>query len=58
MKLDEHLTNNRRHEARIKTRISDDIWNIIQDNYEKGSYTTSITSLLQYANEVVREKAV
>lgn len=39
----------------IEQTVSQDIWNVVKDNYEKGSYTTAITNVLQYANEVVRE---
>lgn len=37
--------------------VSQDVWNAVKDNYEKGSYTTAITNVLQYANEVVRDKS-
>lgn len=42
--------------ATIKDSISKDCWDVIKDNYEKGSYTTAITNLIQYINEVCREK--
>jgi len=41
----------------IKKMVSKDVWAVINDNYEKGSYTIAITNLLQYANEIVREKS-
>lgn len=41
----------------IKDFISKDIWNAIKDNYERGSYTTAITNLIQYINETVQDKA-
>ena len=41
----------------IKNIISKDIWAVIKDNYEKGSYTIAVTNLIQYANEIVREKS-
>lgn len=41
----------------IKDLISKDIWNVIKDNYERGSYTTAITNLIQYINETVQDKA-
>lgn len=37
--------------------VSDDVWNVVKDNYGKGSYTTAITNVLQYVNEVVRDKS-
>ena len=37
--------------------VSKDVWDIISDNYEKGSYTIAITNLIQYANEIVRDKS-
>lgn len=37
--------------------VSKDVWAIIKDNYEKGSYTIAITNMIQYANEIVREKS-
>ena len=43
--------------AEIKDIISKDTWLVIKDNYEKGSYTTAITNLIQYINEVIQEKA-
>lgn len=41
----------------IHSLIKDDVWEVIKNNYEKGSYTTSITNLMQYINEIVREKS-
>lgn len=41
----------------IKDVISKDTWLVIKDNYERGSYTTAITNLIQYLNEVVQDKA-
>ena len=37
--------------------VSKDVWTVIKDNYEKGSYTIAVTNLIQYANEIVREKS-
>ena len=37
--------------------VSKDVWAVLNDNYEKGSYTIAITNLIQYANEIVREKS-
>ena len=37
--------------------VSKDVWIVISDNYEKGSYTIAITNLIQYTNEIVREKS-
>lgn len=37
--------------------ISKDVWNVIKDNYERGSYTTAITNLIQYINETIQDKA-
>lgn len=42
--------------ATMKDSISKDCWEVIRDNYEKGSYTTAIINLIQYINEVCREK--
>jgi uncharacterized protein (TIGR02391 family) len=39
------------------TVISKPVWDAIKDNYEKGSYTTAITNLLIYVQDVVREKS-
>ena len=41
----------------LKDLISKDVWNVIKDNYERESYTSSITNLIQYINELVQEKA-
>lgn len=41
----------------IEKWLSQDVWAVINDNYEKGSYTIAITNLIQYANEIVREKS-
>ena len=41
----------------IKKMVSKDVWAVLNDNYEKGSYTIAITNLIQYANEIVREKS-
>ncbi|WP_278398520.1 TIGR02391 family protein [Lactobacillus acetotolerans] len=41
----------------IEKLVSKDVWGVISDNYEKGSYTIAITNLIQYANEIVREKS-
>jgi uncharacterized protein (TIGR02391 family) len=41
----------------IKQLVSDDVWAVIKDNYEKGSYTIAVTNLIQYANEIVRDKS-
>ncbi|MEG2537648.1 MAG: TIGR02391 family protein [Hydrogenoanaerobacterium sp.] len=41
----------------IKGLISKDIWSVIKDNYERGSYTTAITNLVQYINETIQDKA-
>lgn len=41
----------------IENFISKDIWNVIRDNYERGSYTASITNLIQYINEIIQDKA-
>ena len=41
--------------ATLKDTISIDCWDVIKDNYEKGSFTTAITNLIQYINEVCRE---
>lgn len=41
----------------IENFISKDIWNVISDNYERGSYTASITNLIQYINEIIQDKA-
>ncbi len=43
--------------AEIKDIVSKDTWSVIKDNYEKGSYTTAITNLIQYINEVIQDKA-
>ena len=43
--------------AELKDLISKDTWVVIKDNYELGSYTTAITNLIQYINEVVQDKA-
>lgn len=43
--------------AELKDIISKDTWAVIKDNYERGSYTTAITNLIQYINEVVQDKA-
>lgn len=43
--------------AEIKDVVSKDTWSVIKDNYEKGSYTTAITNLIQYINEVIQDKA-
>ena len=43
--------------AEIKDVVSKDTWEVIKDNYEKGSYTTAITNLIQYINEVIQDKA-
>jgi len=43
--------------ASIETLISKPVWDAIKDNYEKGSYTTAITNLLIYVQDVVREKS-
>ncbi|KYP79599.1 TIGR02391 family protein [Ferroacidibacillus organovorans] len=41
----------------ITTLVSEDVWSVARDNYERGSYTNSITNSLQYVNEIVREKS-
>jgi len=41
----------------IEKLISKPVWDAIKDNYEKGSYTTAITNLLIYVQDVVREKS-
>lgn len=41
----------------LKGLISKDVWNVIKDNYERGSYTTAITNLIQYINETIQDKA-
>ena len=41
----------------LEKHISENVWNSIKDNYEKGSYTTAITSLVIYIQEVIREKS-
>ncbi|MDO0826007.1 TIGR02391 family protein [Desulfosporosinus nitroreducens] len=41
----------------IENIVSKDVWAVIKDNYEKGSYTIAVTNLIQYANEIVREKS-
>jgi len=33
------------------------LWDVVVDSYERGSYTTSIINLVQYVNEVVRERS-
>lgn len=43
--------------ASIETVISKPIWDAIKDNYEKGSYTTAISNLLIFIQDVVREKS-
>jgi len=43
--------------AGIESLISKPVWDAIKDNYEKGSYTTAITNLLIYVQDVVREKS-
>ena len=43
--------------AGIETLISKPVWDAIKDNYEKSSYTTAITNLLIYVQDVVREKS-
>lgn len=47
----------RGHEMEIEKLLSKDVWTVIKDNYEKGSYTIAITNLIQYVNEIVREKS-
>lgn len=41
----------------LKDLISKDVWNVIKDNYERGSYTTAITNLIQYINDTIQDKA-
>jgi len=41
----------------LKDMISKDIWEVIKDNYERGSYTTAINNLVHYINEVVQERS-
>lgn len=41
----------------LKDLISKDVWNVIKDNYERKSYTSSITNLIQFINELVQDKA-
>ena len=41
----------------LKDLRSKDIWNVINDNYERGSYTTAITNLIQYINETIQDKS-
>lgn len=41
----------------IEKLVSKDVWGIIKDNYEKRSYTIALTNLIQYANEITREKS-
>lgn len=41
----------------LKKYISENVWNSIKDYYEKGSYTTAITNLIIYIQEVIREKS-
>lgn len=41
----------------LKALVSTDVWEAIRDNYERGSYTTAISNLIQYINEVVQEKS-
>lgn len=43
--------------SELKNLISKDTWTVIKDNYERGSYTTAITNLIQYINELVQDKA-
>ncbi len=45
------------HIQDIKSLISINTWNVIKDNYERKSYTTAITNLLQFINEVIQDKA-
>jgi len=44
-------------EMGIEKLVSKEVWTVINDNYEKSSYTTAVTNLMQYANEIIREKS-
>lgn len=43
--------------SNLKDLVSKDVWTAIEDNYEWGSYTSAITNLIQFINEIIQDKS-
>lgn len=41
----------------IQKLVKSEVWAVIKDNYEKSSFTIAITNLIQFVNEIIREKS-